>query len=224
MPVTRLKASSAASSRLADVIAVNKADGDGEVPARSAAKDLTAAMRLMLPGKDVRRPPVLTCSAQTGAGLDEVWAAVLDHRAHLESEGSLEQRRARQQQDWMWALVDAHLEDAVRSAPGVREQRARIEAAVRSGKAQRRRRRRADPRPLPASTARLIATLQSSSLRSSLCKVAISRRGQPVAGVFHPAGAMPRRLASRSRTAVTMTVATTFMPAETGDPCVDPST
>ena len=118
---------------LADVIAVNKADGDGEVPARSAAKDLTAAMRLMLPGKDVRRPPVLTCSAQTGVGLDEVWAAVLEHRAHLESEGSLEARRARQQQDWMWALVDAYLEDAVRSAPAVREQRAQVEAAVRSG-------------------------------------------------------------------------------------------
>lgn len=121
---------------LADVIAVNKADGDGELPAKGAAKDLSAAMRLMLPGADVRRPPVLTCSAQTGAGLDEVWAAVLEHREWLESGsgvGSLEARRAQQQQDWMWALVDAHLEDAVRSAPAVREQRARIEAAVRSG-------------------------------------------------------------------------------------------
>jgi LAO/AO transport system kinase len=118
---------------LADVIAVNKADGDGELPAKGAAKDLTAAMRLMLPGADVRRPAVLTCSAMTGAGLDEVWAAVLDHRAHLESEGSLEVRRAQQQQDWMWALVDAHLTDAVRVAPRVREQRTQIESAVRSG-------------------------------------------------------------------------------------------
>ncbi|KGN33736.1 membrane ATPase/protein kinase [Knoellia sinensis KCTC 19936] len=118
---------------LADVIAVNKADGDGEVPAKAAAKDLTAAMRLMLPGADVRRPPVLTCSAQTGAGLDEVWAAVLEHRAHLESEGSLDARRAQQQQDWMWALVESHLEEAVRSTPAVKERRAQIEAAVRSG-------------------------------------------------------------------------------------------
>ncbi|MGL5850319.1 MAG: methylmalonyl Co-A mutase-associated GTPase MeaB, partial [Phycicoccus sp.] len=72
-------------------------------------------------------------SALTGGGLDEVWAAVLEHREHLEAEGSLEARRARQQQDWMWAMVDAYLTDAVRSAPAVREQRARIEAAVRSG-------------------------------------------------------------------------------------------
>lgn len=118
---------------LADVITVNKADGDGEVPAKGAAKDLTAAMRLMLPGADVRRPPVLTCSAITGAGLDEVWEAVLEHRAHLESEGSLDARRAQQQQDWMWALVDAHLTDAVRAAPAVKSERAAIEAAVRSG-------------------------------------------------------------------------------------------
>jgi len=118
---------------LADVIAVNKADGDGEVPAKGAAKDLTSAMRLMLPGADVRRPQVLTCSSLTGAGLDEVWAAVLEHRAHLESEGSLDVRRAQQQQDWMWALVDAHLTDAVRAAPGVKQQRADIESAVRSG-------------------------------------------------------------------------------------------
>jgi len=118
---------------LADVIAVNKADGDGENPAKAAAKDLAAAMRLMLPGADVRRPPVLTCSAQTGAGLDEVWAAVLEHREHLESQGSLESRRAQQQQDWMWALVESHLEEAVRTAPAVRAQRAEIEAAVRSG-------------------------------------------------------------------------------------------
>jgi LAO/AO transport system kinase len=118
---------------LADVIAVNKADGDGEGPARVAARDLSSAMRLMLPGKDVRRPPVLTCSSVTGTGLDEVWEAVLTHRAHLEEEGSLEARRAQQQQDWMWALVDAHLEDAVRAAPAVRAHRAQLEAAVRSG-------------------------------------------------------------------------------------------
>ena len=118
---------------LADVIAVNKADGDGEGRARVAARDLAAAMRLMLPGKDVRRPPVLTCSAQTHIGLDEVWQAVLDHRAHLEAEGSLAARRAQQQQDWMWAMVDAHLEDAVRHTPSVRTHRDQLEAAVRAG-------------------------------------------------------------------------------------------
>ena len=76
---------------------------------------------------------MLTCSAQTGAGLDEVWSAVLEHREHLEAEGSLEVRRARQQQDWMWAMVDAQLHDAVRDAPSVRAEQAEVERAVRAG-------------------------------------------------------------------------------------------
>lgn len=118
---------------LADVIAVNKADGDGEIPAKAAAKDLMAALRLVLHG-DQRRPPVLTCSAVTGAGLDEVWDAVLAHRAWLESEGSLEARRAQQQQDWMWAMVDAQLMDAVRQSPAVRGEQTALEAAVRGGR------------------------------------------------------------------------------------------
>ncbi len=118
---------------LADVIAVNKADGDGEGAARVAARELAGAMRLMMPGPAAHRPPVLTCSALTGAGLDEVWSAVLEHRERLESEGSLEVRRARQQQDWMWALVDTHLQDAVRDAPSVRGEHAEIERAVRAG-------------------------------------------------------------------------------------------
>ena len=58
---------------------------------------------------------------------------MLEHREHLEAEGSLEVRRARQQQDWMWAMVDAHLHDAVRDATGVRAERAAIEHAVRAG-------------------------------------------------------------------------------------------
>ena len=98
-----------------------------------AARELAGAMRLMMPGPAAHRPPVLTCSALTGAGLDEVWSAVLEHRERLESEGSLEVRRARQQQDWMWALVDTHLQDAVRDAPSVRAQRAEIERSVRAG-------------------------------------------------------------------------------------------
>ena len=122
---------------LADVIAVNKADGDGEVAANAAARDLSGALRLVMPGRGVRRPPVLTCSSVTGAGLDEVWQAVLDHRAHLESGGegmNLAERRAHQQEDWMWAMVDAQLQDAVRSAPSVRAQRDEIARAVHDGR------------------------------------------------------------------------------------------
>ena len=76
---------------------------------------------------------MLTCSAHTGDGLDEVWQAVLDHRAHLEEQGSLQARRAEQQREWMWAMVDAELRDAVRRSPRVRELLTEITPGVRSG-------------------------------------------------------------------------------------------
>lgn len=117
---------------LADVIAVNKADGDGAGPARVAARDLAGAMRLMMPG-DVRRPPVLTCSAITGEGLGDVWEAVLAHRDWLVERGSLATRRAQQHEDWMWALVDTELHEAVRSSRSVKSQRDEIADRVRTG-------------------------------------------------------------------------------------------
>lgn len=118
---------------MADVIAVNKADGDNEREARVSARELTAAMRLMFSDPDARRPPVLTCSALTGAGLDEVWRAVLKHREYLQTRGDLDARRADQQRDWMWTMVEAGLQEALRTAPSVQDEKADLDAAVREG-------------------------------------------------------------------------------------------
>jgi LAO/AO transport system kinase len=70
---------------LADVIAVNKADGDREAEARSAARELAGALR-MVHGRG-RAPSVVTCSGLTGAGVDDVWQQVLDHRSALGDDG-----------------------------------------------------------------------------------------------------------------------------------------
>ncbi len=118
---------------IADVIAVNKADGPHESDAWVAARELSGAMRLINPHPDARRTPVLTCSSLTGEGLDDVWQAVLDHRAWLEGEGSLERRRAEQQRSWMWALVDGELRDAVRSSELVRALGAELSPTVAAG-------------------------------------------------------------------------------------------
>lgn len=118
---------------MADVIAVNKADGEHAGEARVAARELSGAMRLMNPNPDARRPPVLTCSAYTGDGLDEVWASVVEHREWLEEQGSLHGRRAEQQREWMWAMVDSELRDAVRRSPRVRELLGDLTPGVRAG-------------------------------------------------------------------------------------------
>jgi LAO/AO transport system kinase len=118
---------------MADVIAVNKSDGDNEQASRVAARDLRTAMKLITSDPNARRPPVLNISCNTGLGLDDLWADVLRHREHLEDRGGLGIRRARQQRDWMWALIDDELVESVRQAPAVKSQRAALEEAVMAG-------------------------------------------------------------------------------------------
>lgn len=102
---------------IADVIAVNKADGDREVEAKAAAKDLAAAFRLVRSGVGWV-PPVLTCSALHGTGIDDVWAQVLAHRDWLGFKG-LHALRAEQQVAFTWALVRDVLDQRLRASPGV---------------------------------------------------------------------------------------------------------
>jgi len=118
---------------MADVITVNKADGDNETAARVAARELRTAMKLITSDPNARRPPVLTSSSVTKVGLDDVWQAILDHRAYLVETGGLAPRRAAQQRDWMWSLIDDELLESVRQSPAVRERRARLEGEVMAG-------------------------------------------------------------------------------------------
>ncbi len=119
---------------MADVITVNKADGDHESEARVAARELRVAMKLITSDPNARRPPVLTSSSYTGKGLDDVWNAVLEHRAYLDTEGGgLEARRARQQLDWLWALVNGEVLDGIKRSTRVRGIVGSIEADILSG-------------------------------------------------------------------------------------------
>jgi LAO/AO transport system kinase len=104
---------------IADVIAVNKADGDRETEAKSAARELAGALRLVHSSAEGWVPPVLTCSALTGAGVDTVWERVLAHREWLGEDG-LAEKRAGQQLDFTWALVRDELDQRLRRSPGVR--------------------------------------------------------------------------------------------------------
>jgi LAO/AO transport system kinase len=117
---------------IADVIAVNKADGDRETEARSAAKELSGALRLVYSGADTWVPPVLTCSALEGIDIDRVWQRVLDHRESLGEDG-LARKRAEQQLEFTWALVRDELAERLRRSPGVAAIRDEIRAEVLSG-------------------------------------------------------------------------------------------
>lgn len=118
---------------ITDVIAVNKADGDNAGEARVTARELSIAMKLVQQGGD-RRVPVLTCSALQRISLDEVWQAVLDHRAWLEANVGLAHHRAEQQVVWMHSQIEATLLDSMRSSEHLRELNTRLEGDVRHGR------------------------------------------------------------------------------------------
>ncbi|MCV7279454.1 methylmalonyl Co-A mutase-associated GTPase MeaB [Mycolicibacterium flavescens] len=118
---------------LADIVVVNKADGEYAMEAKRAARELAGAIRLIYPRETLWRPPVLTMSALEGVGLEELWATVLRHRDVLTEAGEFESRRRAQQVEWMWSMVRDTVIDRVVSNPDVKAIRADIERQVRDG-------------------------------------------------------------------------------------------
>ncbi len=118
---------------LADLLAVNKADGNNAVRAHEAAAQYKSALAMFAPRSPRWRPPVLTCSGQTNIGLDEIWQAVLRHRETFEASGELATLRAAQQRRWMWSMVEDALVEAVRTQPSVTRLRRDLEARLSTG-------------------------------------------------------------------------------------------
>ena len=118
---------------LADLVAVNKADGRHEVEARAAARELQGAMRLIHPRESLWRPPVLTMSGLNGTGLDTFWDTVLEHRRVLTEAGEFAEKRRRQQVDWTWTMVHDSLLRRLADSPGVKAIRAQVEKQIRDG-------------------------------------------------------------------------------------------
>ena len=118
---------------LADIVVVNKADGNHLTEARKAARELSGAIRLIYPRETLWRPPVLTMSALEGTGLEELWDTVERHRDVLTEAGDFEARRRAQQVDWTWQMVRDTVLDRVLSNRAVRKGRADIERQVLTG-------------------------------------------------------------------------------------------
>ena len=118
---------------LADVLAVNKADGDNERAARLAAAEFRRALPLLAPTGEEGPPPVMTVSAATGAGMDELWDCIVEHRRALEASGALAARRARGRLAWMRVLLERRLVEQFEAQPGLTERRAELEHAVEQG-------------------------------------------------------------------------------------------
>jgi LAO/AO transport system kinase len=116
---------------LADVIMVNKADGDRVIEATQVARELADALHMFGAASPSWEPPVLTCSAKDGTGIDRLWDEVRRHREALAASGEFAQRRDRQLTQWMWAMVEDRLLDRLRSDAGVRTLAPDIERQLR---------------------------------------------------------------------------------------------
>jgi LAO/AO transport system kinase len=113
---------------LADVIAVNKADGAHKDESGRAARELSGALRLLRGPDGAWQPPVVTCSALENDGLDRVWNHVQRHRESVD----LEAKRRRQLVEWTRSLVRDRLLDRL-DTPDVREAVTKAEAEVLTG-------------------------------------------------------------------------------------------
>jgi GTPase len=118
---------------LADMLAVNKADGDNIKRAGAAAAEYRAALHILTPRSPNWAPPVITYSALTGNGIDTLWREVLAHRERLTASGELADRRREQQVRWMWTMIEERLMGKAKSDPAVRARLPALEAAVSEG-------------------------------------------------------------------------------------------
>jgi LAO/AO transport system kinase len=118
---------------LADIVVVNKADGDLASAAKHVAADYASALHLVRPRTPGWTPRVLLVSALEGSGVDDLWQAVEEFRATLESSGALAHRRADQAREWMWSEVSESLLDAFRRDAQVAARATRLERDVADG-------------------------------------------------------------------------------------------
>ena len=119
---------------LAEILFVNKADGENRARAERAAKDLKSALHLFAPVSPHWGPVVLTGSAAKDEGIDALWETIETHRDALERAGALDERRAGQQVRWLWSMVEDRLITDFKAAPDVRAAAGELERAVADGR------------------------------------------------------------------------------------------
>ena len=90
---------------IADMIAVNKADGEMKNAANRAVMEYQHALDILNPKSANWKPRSLSCSAYTGDGLVAIWETICDYKRLLEDAGEWQEKRKSQQVEWMWAII-----------------------------------------------------------------------------------------------------------------------
>ncbi|MBN9671184.1 methylmalonyl Co-A mutase-associated GTPase MeaB [Roseibium aggregatum] len=120
---------------IADMIAVNKADGDGALRARSAASDYRAALHILAPRSPNWSPPVITVSGLANEGLDHLWDQIEIYRTRMQASGEWQDKRSRQQVAWMWDMLQQRMMEALKTNHKTADRLKVLEESVREGNA-----------------------------------------------------------------------------------------
>ncbi len=118
---------------LADVVLINKADGELANAANRAAADFRNALRLLAPRSPNWEVPVDVCSSVTGLGAERVLELVSGFAAKMTATGELMARRSSQATEWMWEEASAALMSDLKSHPRVVGLIPELELSVASG-------------------------------------------------------------------------------------------
>jgi LAO/AO transport system kinase len=118
---------------LADLVIVNKADGDMAAVAKSTSADYANALHLLRPKTNAWNARTVLCSALEKRGIDDVWTAIADHQETIRASGDLDIRRSEQSRSWLWSEISESLIDRLRADAQVAAVIAEVEAAVVAG-------------------------------------------------------------------------------------------
>jgi len=118
---------------IADLILINKAEGDNRPRAALAKSQIDTALHIMQPKSPNWSVPVMLCSALKNEGIDDVWQAVGTYRTALQESGEFAEKRRLQASDWMWTLLMDDLKDLFRRDARVEALLPQVQNAVAAG-------------------------------------------------------------------------------------------
>lgn len=119
---------------MADLIAINKADGDRTESAKSARQEYARALHLFPPKASGWQPKAVMCSALTREGISDIWDRMLDFQKITQESGFFQKNRNEQARRWLHEHLEQELKRLFFSREAVRQNLVRIEQAVVEGK------------------------------------------------------------------------------------------
>src|ERR1019366_2159578 len=119
---------------LADIVAINKADGTNQAAAEKAGTETQNALHYLPGSQSGWTPRAVTCSAKTGSGIPDLWSKILEYTAITKANGWFSATRRNQTQKWMHEILQQGLRQRFESHPTIRNRMKALEQEVLEGR------------------------------------------------------------------------------------------